>query len=245
MTTYRARSYCSTSGLSGAVRASQSFPHLRDWHEKYADQGLTIVGLTRYFEYDWNDADKRPSQWPARRTQPSGRCSSKFAEHHGLKHRIGIQGANDVSDFYRVTGIPHVVVIDRQGKIRMMRVGSRRQDCQGHRRPACQAARREGGRRRVALLENGAATVDNVTVSGGAASIVFNAEARGAETQRSEGVKHEGHTTEQKKCRWVQWIVLCALRGLRVSTASLQTSAPLRLCVIPSRRPIPFRTPLT
>jgi thiol-disulfide isomerase/thioredoxin len=25
------------------------FPHLRDWHEKYADRGLVIVGLTKYY----------------------------------------------------------------------------------------------------------------------------------------------------------------------------------------------------
>ena len=41
-----------------------------------------------------------------------------------IEHRFGIQGDNDTSEFYGVTGIPHVVVIDQQGKVRMMRVGS-------------------------------------------------------------------------------------------------------------------------
>jgi hypothetical protein len=41
----------------------------------------------------------------------------KFAESYGLKHRFGVQADNSFSDFYGVTGIPHVVVIDQQGKV--------------------------------------------------------------------------------------------------------------------------------
>jgi thiol-disulfide isomerase/thioredoxin len=101
-----------------------TFPHLREWHEKYADKGLVIIGLTRYYEYDWNAAEQRASKVAGTSHEAEQAMLVQFAEHHGLKHRFGIQGDRDVSEFYGVTGIPHVVVIDQQGKIRLMRVGS-------------------------------------------------------------------------------------------------------------------------
>ena len=48
----------------------------------------------------------------------------QFASHHKLKHRFAIQKDRTISDYYGVTGIPHVVLIDQKGKIRIMRVGS-------------------------------------------------------------------------------------------------------------------------
>jgi thiol-disulfide isomerase/thioredoxin len=124
-----------------------TFPHLREWHEKYADKGLVIVGLTRYYGYVW-DADQgrptrfvakpRPVQEPgssppaAAPDEPPAKPSpaqeqemlQKFAEQHQLHHRLAIQKDNVLPEYYAVTGIPHVVVIDREGKIRLIRVGS-------------------------------------------------------------------------------------------------------------------------
>jgi thiol-disulfide isomerase/thioredoxin len=102
----------------------ESFSHLRDWQEKYADKGLVIIGLTRYYEHDWSEADKLATQVAGTSPAAERAMLVKFAEHHGLKHRIAIQGDDALSEFYSVEGIPHVVVIDRQGKIRMMRVGT-------------------------------------------------------------------------------------------------------------------------
>ncbi len=49
----------------------------------------------------------------------------QFAEYHKLKHRLAIQPANStLSKYYGVSGIPHVTVIDKKGKIRMTKVGS-------------------------------------------------------------------------------------------------------------------------
>ena len=48
----------------------------------------------------------------------------KFAGQHQLHHRFAVQKDNGASEYYAVTGIPHVVVIDRFGKIRLIRVGS-------------------------------------------------------------------------------------------------------------------------
>ena len=110
----------------GPCRAT--FPHLREWHDKYADKGLVIIGLTRNYGYQWDDAAKR-----AVRAKPGTEANletekamlDKFLAHYKLKHVIGIQNkGSKLAEFYGVTGIPHVVVIDRQGKVRLFRVGS-------------------------------------------------------------------------------------------------------------------------
>ena len=103
-----------------------TFPHLKEWQEKYADKGLVMIGLTRYYNYSWDDAAGR-----AKRSQGQVAASDeqkmleKFAEHHELKHRFAVQGKEStLDDYYAVSGIPHVVVIDQEGKIRMIKVGS-------------------------------------------------------------------------------------------------------------------------
>ena len=105
-----------------------TFPHLREWNEKYADKGLVMIGLTRYYQYDWNEATKRAARVVGTTPEKEQEMLVKFAESHGLKHRFGIQTDNSVSEYYGVTGIPHVVVIDQEGKVRLMRVGSGEQN---------------------------------------------------------------------------------------------------------------------
>jgi thiol-disulfide isomerase/thioredoxin len=108
-----------------------TFPHLREWNEKYADKGLVIVGLTRYYNYAW-DADTNKAKRAAQGTEVSHEDEQamlvKFAEEHNLKHRFAIQEGSEMSDYYAVSGIPHVVVIDQEGKVRLMRIGSGEQN---------------------------------------------------------------------------------------------------------------------
>ncbi len=102
-----------------------TFPHLREWHEKYSDKGLEIIGLTRYYNYTWNEESGRASRSQEKVTEEAEHeMLGKFAEHHNLHHRFGLQKESTLSEFYGVTGIPHVVVIDQDGKIRLIRVGS-------------------------------------------------------------------------------------------------------------------------
>ena len=49
---------------------------------------------------------------------------TQFLKHHKLKHAIAITKDRALTEAYGVTGIPHVVVIDRDGVIRLIRVGS-------------------------------------------------------------------------------------------------------------------------
>ncbi len=105
-----------------------TFPHLREWQNQYADKGLVIVGLTRYYDYIWDDAAGRPMRAKNKEDVPPDvehEMLKRFAKLHNLQHRFAIQtDASSVAGAFAVKGIPHVVVIDRQGIIRMVRVGS-------------------------------------------------------------------------------------------------------------------------
>ena len=100
-----------------------TFPHLREWNEKYADKGLVMIGMTRYYNYNWDEGRAMRSK---EKVSPADEQAmiEKFCKQHKLHHRMAVQGSRDLSASYAVSGIPHVVVIDRKGKVRMIRVGS-------------------------------------------------------------------------------------------------------------------------
>ncbi len=102
-----------------------TFPHLREWNEKFGPKGLVIVGVTRYYEYEWDDEAKRPKRVKDLPPDSEQAAMVKFAEHHQLKHRFAvIPKSSTFNDAYGVTGIPQAVLIDRTGNVRLIRVGS-------------------------------------------------------------------------------------------------------------------------
>jgi thiol-disulfide isomerase/thioredoxin len=110
-----------------------TFPHLREWQEKYGDKGLVVIGLTRYYKWNWDDEAgyaARPDGEEATAEQEQ-EMLQKFAAYYHLKHRFAIQEEGDsLDEYYGVSGIPHVVVLDKEGKIRMIRVGSGKQNAE-------------------------------------------------------------------------------------------------------------------
>ncbi len=111
----------------------RTFPHLRELREKYADKGLVIIGLTRYYNYTWDEEAgraKRSAEKPANEEEEKLahekelKMLEQFAKSHDLHHRFAVQKDRSTSEYYGVTGIPHVVVLDQNQKVRLMRVGS-------------------------------------------------------------------------------------------------------------------------
>lgn len=104
-----------------------TFPHLNEWNEKYKDKGLVIVGLTNYegrFKWD-DDAAKLKRATRELTVEEENEMLGKFAKHHSLGHHIAVQKeSSDLAEYYAVSGIPHVVLIDREGKVRLVRVGA-------------------------------------------------------------------------------------------------------------------------
>ena len=105
----------------------RTFPHLIKWQAKYDKKDFVLIGLTRYYKrYNFNDKTGRLSRGQTPQTAEEEQAMvQQFADFHKLKHRLAIQpNGSTLSKFYGVTGIPHVTVIDKKGKIRMPRVGS-------------------------------------------------------------------------------------------------------------------------
>lgn len=106
-----------------------TFPHLNEWREKYGEKGFVIVGATKYYNYDWDaDANRPKSVNKQERTltpEEEQAAMVKFADFHKLKHVFAIQKEDSkLDDFYKVTGIPQAVLVDKEGKVKLIRVGS-------------------------------------------------------------------------------------------------------------------------
>lgn len=102
-----------------------TFPHLRDWHDQFHNDGLEIIALSNYQNYGWDDDSKRAVRGGEGFTsEEEHEAMQQFATHHELRHPIGFTKDRSLSEHYVVSGIPHVVLIDRQGKVRLFKIGS-------------------------------------------------------------------------------------------------------------------------
>ncbi|MGE3804190.1 MAG: TlpA family protein disulfide reductase [Gemmataceae bacterium] len=113
----------------------RTFPHLQDWHAAYHDKGLEIVGVTAY--YKTKDFDKEAGKLikakSALEPEAERQMLKDFVSHFKLAHSIvALEGANNVKakSEYLVRGIPHAVLIDRQGKIRLVKVGATKENAE-------------------------------------------------------------------------------------------------------------------
>jgi thiol-disulfide isomerase/thioredoxin/regulation of enolase protein 1 (concanavalin A-like superfamily) len=101
-----------------------TFPHLRQWREKYGDQGFEIIGVTKYYNCDWDDEAGRIQRVPDLTPEKELDALKRFAAHHDLKHPFAVMAETSLHEHYVVSGIPHVVLIDRGNKVRLIRTGS-------------------------------------------------------------------------------------------------------------------------
>lgn len=103
-----------------------TFPHLKEWHEAYHDKGLEIVGVTRQYGYEWNEESGRAAKAKEDISlETEQQMLDKFMSHHELHHAtIVTPKTSEMQKQFGVTGIPHAVLIDRLGNVRMIKVGS-------------------------------------------------------------------------------------------------------------------------
>ncbi len=106
-----------------------TFPHLREWYKEYHKDGFEILGATTYYEqltFDKEKGNVKKADMNLTAEQEHAMIKD-FAEHHKLPYQLMVlsqDGMKKVGDEYGVRGIPQAVLIDRQGVIRMIRVGS-------------------------------------------------------------------------------------------------------------------------
>ena len=109
-----------------------SFPHLRELNDEFHDKGLEVVGVTSYeelFGFDKDkgeltnlDEDKKLSRDDERN------MLKDFIAHHKVDYRIMTVPRDERKkvfiDEYLASGIPEVVLIDRKGVVRMVKLGN-------------------------------------------------------------------------------------------------------------------------
>ena len=100
------------------------FPYLRQWQDKYGEKGLVIIGVTNYYNFEWDDAAKLATRSKRQVAHEAEReVLKKFAARHQLKLRFVLEANRAMSEYYGVSGLPHVVVIDQAGKVQLIKVG--------------------------------------------------------------------------------------------------------------------------
>ncbi|MEE2935997.1 MAG: TlpA disulfide reductase family protein [Planctomycetota bacterium] len=103
-----------------------TFPHLRDWREEYGEEGFEIVGVTQYYNFRWDEETSRASR-ASEEVAPEDERESidNFLRHHQLQHPVMVTPKNsEMSSEYGVRGIPHVVLIDQQGVVQLVKTGA-------------------------------------------------------------------------------------------------------------------------
>lgn len=104
----------------------EAFPALNELHRQYADQGLVILGVTRFNGYEWDEEAQRATK----ATQGISKSSEldmlkRFSEIHQVEYGFFVTAReNEYWNALGVSGLPHSVLIDQQGKVRRIASGA-------------------------------------------------------------------------------------------------------------------------
>jgi thiol-disulfide isomerase/thioredoxin len=108
------------------------FPNLDRWYNKYKDQGLEIVAATLYNHdfgraYSFDKLTGKVSEAKEANKESEQEMLANFAAYHKLKFLLMTlpkEEAVPTLKNYGIKGIPHTVVIDRKGMVRLVSVGA-------------------------------------------------------------------------------------------------------------------------
>lgn len=110
------------------IPCRNSYPAISKFHDKYAKQGLEVVFSTQLYGY----FEKRENLKPEEEIEAD---REYYAKHHRLPFKIAIeerpiqsesgemQARDNNETKYFVGGIPQMVLIDKQGNVRMVMIG--------------------------------------------------------------------------------------------------------------------------
>ncbi len=103
-----------------------TFPHLREWREEFGDKGFEIVGVTQYYNFQWDEENKRASRAQEDVSSEEERETlESFLKHHQLKHPVLVNPEHsEMGSEFGVRGIPHVVLVDREGVVQLVKTGA-------------------------------------------------------------------------------------------------------------------------
>lgn len=101
-----------------------TFPHLREWNAKYAQDGLVMVGVTRLYEYGWDAGNNRAVKKPGTKPLEEQIMLQKFAVANQMTHRLAVVTNEEYWDHFEIKGIPTCILVDRQGKVQLVVTGA-------------------------------------------------------------------------------------------------------------------------
>lgn len=110
----------------GSSPSLTMLPFLKELSTKYKERGLEVIGLTGYVKNrDFKDGSIITS--PVNLTPPQEQdMLRRLAAHLQLKYRLALLNDDvrkDTFSEYKVGDLPHFVIIDRYGVLRLMRIG--------------------------------------------------------------------------------------------------------------------------
>jgi thiol-disulfide isomerase/thioredoxin len=120
----------------------ESFPHLTELHKDFKDKGVVVLGITSYYKqfgFD-KEAGKLKKVGKVEEDKDTGKekvvgglspreerlMLKDFAAHHKLAYHLMALNKhewNRVTPAYEFEGYPTMVVIDRKGIVRLVKVG--------------------------------------------------------------------------------------------------------------------------
>jgi thiol-disulfide isomerase/thioredoxin len=90
---------------------------LQRWHQRYAADGLMVIGIARRLPFDWDDQTKRTKYVAGLSPEKSDDAARTFLRHHGIEFRAAVVDPAFFKE-YGVRQLPQYVVVDRQGVVR-------------------------------------------------------------------------------------------------------------------------------
>ncbi|MCP5048010.1 MAG: TlpA family protein disulfide reductase [bacterium] len=95
-------------------------PTLVKSYNQYKDKGLVVIGFTRlYGNYSDDTGNKGKVKPEEEHTLVEG-----FLKRHKITYPVAIEETSDIFKAYNVAGIPQMVLIDKQGNVSDIRIGS-------------------------------------------------------------------------------------------------------------------------
>lgn len=104
----------------GPCRAT--FPILKNWHEKFKDRGLVIIGVTHYYGRTDESDDVTPAEELA--------YLRRFKKEHRLPYGIAVSDTMANDNLYNVSAIPTTFLLDRHGAVRYITLGANTRDAE-------------------------------------------------------------------------------------------------------------------
>ncbi len=94
-------------------------PVLTKNYHQYKDKGLVVIGFTRLYGGYSDDLGSKGKVPP----EEERKLIEEFAKRHNITYPIAIADTKTIFETYAITGIPTMVLIDKEGKVKKIHVG--------------------------------------------------------------------------------------------------------------------------